>query len=125
MEKPSFERDSLYFSKARHLEVGIEVVAEFFAAKVSNPVEGLRHYFVTLTIDPVTQVVRSGGIWELENRQYSGPKDRLGELEKQLRNQFVKSPAWEILSKRKPDPSYAVNELGEVVEPDPRIDRRI
>jgi hypothetical protein len=27
MAKPSFDRDSLWFSKARHLEAGIEVVA--------------------------------------------------------------------------------------------------
>jgi hypothetical protein len=64
------------------------------------------------------------GIWELENRSYSGPKDKLRELEKQLRDQFIKSPAWEILSKRKPDPSYAVDEVGEVIAPPPLITRR-
>lgn len=124
MQKPTFDRDSLYFSRARHLEDGIEVVAEFQAPKVSNPDEGPQYYLVTLTIDPATKVAHSG-IWELENRSYSGPKDKLRELEKQLRDHFIKTTAWDILSKRKPDPNYAVDELGtDIVLPSP-IRRRI
>jgi hypothetical protein len=64
MEKPSLDRESLFFSQACRLERGIQFVAEFQAA-------------------------------------------------------------WEILSKRKPDPTYAVDELGDVVEPSSRITRRI
>jgi hypothetical protein len=124
MEKPSLDRDSLFFSEARRLKTGIEVVAAFQALKVSNPDEGPKHYVVTLTIDPVTHVAHNG-IWELGNRNYSGPKDRLRELEKVLRNEFIKRPAWEILSKLTPEPSYTIDELGKVVEPDPPINRRI
>ena len=126
MEKPSLDRESLFFTQACHLERGIQFVAEFQADKVSNPDEGPRYYAVTLTIDPVTQRPHNNGIWELtEGHYYSGPKDRLRVLEYQLRDQFIKLPAWEILSKRKPDPNYTVDELGEVVEPPPRITRHI
>jgi hypothetical protein len=123
MAKPSLDRDRLGFSEARHLKGGIEVMAEFFAPKVSNPDEGEEYYLVTLTIDPVTQVTRNGE-WKLGNRLYSGFKDKLKDLEKQIRDQFIKTSAWEILVKRKPDPNYIVNELGEVIEPDPPIKRR-
>jgi hypothetical protein len=123
MKKPYLDRDSLFFSEARHLKEGIEVVAEFQAPKVSNPDEGPQYYIVTLTIDPVTQVARNGK-WELANRSYSGPKDNLRELEKQLRDQFIKTPAWKILSERKPDPTFAVDEVGKVIAPPPPITRR-
>jgi hypothetical protein len=124
MEKPSLDRDSLRFSKARRLDDGIEVVAHFQAPKVSNPDAGTQYYVVTLTIDPITQFARNG-IWELENRTYSGPKDKLRELEKQLRDEFIKTPAWKMLSGRESDPTYIIDELGEVIPPPHPIRRRI
>ena len=99
MEKPSLDRDSLIFLRAYRSEKGIRFFAEFKADKVSNPDEGLRNYAVTLTIDPASQRPHRGGIWELtENRYYSGRKDRLRILERELSSEFTKTLAWEILS---------------------------
>ena len=126
MEKPSLDRDSLIFSRACRLEKGIQFLAEFQADKVSNPDERLRDYAVTLTIDPTSQRPRNDGIWELtEGRYYSSRKDRLRILERQLNSEFIKTRAWEILSKRDPDPNYAVDGSGKVVNPPPLVTRRI
>ncbi len=126
MEKPSLDRDSLWFSQARRLERGMEFVAQFQANKVSNPSEGLRYYEVTLTIDPVSKHAHNDGRWQLtENRDYSGPKDKLRVLERELRDQFIKTRAWEILSERKPDPNFIVDETGEVLERPRPINRRL
>ena len=45
--KQYLDSDSLGFLEARYLEGGIEVIAEFFALKVSNPDEGEAYYRVT------------------------------------------------------------------------------
>jgi hypothetical protein len=125
MEKPSLDRESVFISQACHLEKGIQFFAEFLADKVSNPKAGRRYYAVTLTIDPATQRPRNDGIWQLtENRSYSGRKDRLRELEYQLCDYFLKTQAWEILSRQAPNPNFAVNQLGQIVDPPTRVTRR-
>ena len=121
----SFDRDSLIFT-ARSLRDGVEIEGEFQALKVSNPDEGLRYYSVTLLIDPKTGGV-SGKNWRIKRGQemsaYKGGKDKLRSLEKQVRDEVLKYPAWTILAQRAPDPNYVVDELGRVVKRD-RIDRR-
>jgi hypothetical protein len=122
----SFDRDSLIFT-ARRLPDGVEIEAEFQALKVSNPDEGLRYYSVTLLIDPKTRGV-SGRNWTVprgkENSAHEGGKDKLRSLEKQVRDEVLKYPAWDLLAQRAPDPNYVVDELGRVVKRDPPILRR-
>src|SRR5882724_2455250 len=128
MTAPAFDRDSLIF-KARRLAQGIEVQAEFQAQKVSNPGEGVRYYSVILTIDPLKKGV-SGSNWFLTKRNsaspsaYEGAKDKLRLLEKQVRNEILNYPAWEILLGREPDPTYYVDELGKAIVPEPPMKRR-
>jgi hypothetical protein len=120
----SFDRDSLIFT-ARRLPDGVEIEAEFQALKVSNPDEGFRYYSVTLLIDPKTRGV-SGRNWTIprrgeENSAHEGGKDKLRSLEKQIRDEVLKYPAWDLLAQRAPDPNYVVDELGRVVKRDPPI----
>jgi hypothetical protein len=125
MSKPSLDCDSVVFSEARRLGGGIEVVGQFIAPKVSNPKEGEEHYLITFTINPITKVVHKGATWELKNRSYNGPKDKLRELEKQVGDLFIQTIAWEILSKREPDPSYVIDEVGKVIPSQPLIRRKL
>jgi hypothetical protein len=126
MARVSFDRDSLIFT-ARRLVDGVEIEAQFQASKVSNPDEGLRYYSVTLIIDPNTRGV-SGINWCLQRRRdystHEGGKDKLRSLEKQIRDEVLKYPAWDILAQRGPDPNYVIDELGGIVIRD-RIDRRV
>jgi hypothetical protein len=124
-----FDRDSLIFT-ARRLVSEVEIEAQFQALKVSNPDEGLRFYSVTLIIDPDTRGVR-GTNWCLQRGRdyssyfsYEGGKDKLRSLEKQIRDEVLKSPAWDILAQRGPDPNYVVDETGAIVMR-ARIHRRV
>jgi hypothetical protein len=105
---------------------GVEVKAEFEAFKVSKPQEGLRFYAVTLMIDPDTRGV-SGSNWCLQRGQdilsHGGGKDKLRLLEKQLRDEILKSPAWVILAQREPDPNYIVDDIGNIVIADEPLRR--
>jgi hypothetical protein len=127
MAKVSFDRDSLVFT-ARRLTSGIEVEAEFQAPKLSSPDEGAKYYSVTLTIDHDTRGV-SGRNWgvsrraQLEPTAYKGGKDLLRLLEKQVRDEVLKSDAWTVLVQREADPNYVVNEYGKVVVHE-KLDRR-
>jgi hypothetical protein len=51
-------------------------------------------------------------------------KTKLRSLEKQVRDEVLKYPAWTILAQQAPDPNYVVDELGRVVKRDPPILRR-
>jgi hypothetical protein len=111
------------------LAEGIEIQAEFQAQKVSNPEEGPRYYRVILTIDPEKRGVR-GRNWCLTKSNsvspsaYNGPKNRLRWLETKIRDEVLKYRAWAILTEREPDPNYIVNEVGEVIVPEP-FNRRV
>jgi hypothetical protein len=125
MPNASFDRDSLWFT-ARRLDSGIEIKAEFQADKISNPQDGLRYYSVTLLIDPGTRGV-SGRDWHLQRghdiSSHGGGKQTLRSIEKQIRDEVLKSPAWDILAPRKSDPNYIVDDIGNIVIPDAPLRR--
>src|SRR3974390_2025529 len=120
MPRAPFDRESLFFDSARRLAEGIEVVAQFRAPKVSDPGAGVEYYYVTLMIDPDTRgVIKSD--WNIPRQKvqvsWGGGKDKLAQMDRALRDEFLKSPAWAILSKRDPDPSYTIDEIGKPLPP--------
>ena len=59
MPNVSFNRDSLCFT-GRRTACGIEIEADFWAPKLSNPDEGEVCYSVKLIIDPIKRGVKKG-----------------------------------------------------------------
>ena len=114
MARASFDRDSFKFV-ARRVDRGIQINAEFHAPESQEA-----PYSVSLIIDPVTRLVRAAD-WLVRPEQ----QDQLIELEKLVRDEVLRYPAWNILRNKEPDPNHVVDGEGHTVFPDLPRGKRI
>jgi hypothetical protein len=121
-DRPYVDRKTLTFGcrklkNARSSNVGIQISASFVASGVS-PGEA-RHYQAIIWMDAVSRAVkveaflvsRDGFVYMAMDGHRS--HDGLRRLSEQVRDEFLKSPAWEILKDRQPDPYFNVSHTGE------------
>jgi hypothetical protein len=116
MSSPAFDRKSLRFG-ARRVPQGIQLSAWFDAPKLSTGEPG--SYMLQMTIDPTTRALkhphfseRRAGAGYLAMR--GSGLDELRSFAREVRDLFLKSPAWEALKDRGPDPDYSIDHLGKI-----------
>jgi hypothetical protein len=108
-------RSTVKFLAARRTSAGVDVSADFEAPKSSGDAGC---YKVQFCIDPKTKVVLHAD-FVLMNKTGGGSvfqrmpsMDKQLALAKELRDMFLRLPAWEILRNREPDMRYIIDGQG-------------
>jgi hypothetical protein len=116
MSRPAFDRTTLHFA-ARRVVQGIQLSARFDAPKLSTGEPG--SYRLHMTVDPKTRVFKhSKFTFHRVGAEHLVPHesglDKLRPWAEKIRDLFLKSPAWEALKDREPDPKYWVDQEGKI-----------
>jgi hypothetical protein len=109
------DRSTVKFLPARRGQDGIHVGVHYQAPKTTG---GMGQYDVNLLIDPSTGGLLSSAPW-LHNRKGGSEVDqsptKQREIALELRDMFLKLPAWDVLKNREPDWFTAVDPQGNLI----------
>ena len=108
------DRSNIKFVLARRNERGILIVAHY---QTPNTTEGKRRYRVGLWIDPSTKGILSVQFSLVSRHRGSREEQHLPEQQEiasEIRDMFLKLPAWELIRNRQADWFTAVSSQGKI-----------
>ena len=109
------DRSNIKFVLARRNERGILIVAHY---QTPNTTEGKRRYRVGLWIDPSTKRILSVQFSLVSRHRGSREEQHLPEQQEiasEIRDMFLKLPAWELIRNRQADWFTAVSSQGKII----------
>ena len=109
------DRSNIKFVLARRNEHGILIVAHY---QTPDTTEGKRRYRVDLWIDPATKGILSIQFSLISRYRGSRVDQHLHnqqEIAREIRDMFLKLPAWELLRSREADWDTAMSSQGKII----------
>ena len=109
------DRSNIKFVLARRNERGMLIVAYY---QTPNTIEGKRRYRVDLWIDPSTKGILSIQFSLVSRHPGTRVDQHLSkqqEIAREIRDMFLKQPAWELLKSREADWFTAVSSQGKII----------